>query len=135
MSTTRHVVSESDTAAQVGSGDLPVLATPRVVAWFEQATFAAARELVDEDHTTVGTIVTVEHVRATEVGEAVDIHCNKAVRDGRRIIFQLKAIGADGEEVAHGKVERAIVDRARFLARFASRHAEADHDAVGATTD
>ncbi len=112
-----------------------MLATPRVVAWFEQATFAAARDLVDADHTTVGTTITVEHVRATQVGETVEIQCNKAVKDGRRIIFQLKALGEDGDEVAHGKVERAVVDRERFMARFASRHAEPDHDAVGATTD
>ena len=118
MNVTEHVVTDSDTAQAVGSGDLPVLATPRLAQWFEMAAFAAAAQEVDPGHTTVGTLLSVEHVRPTALGDSVFIHCAKPVRDGRRIIFAIRAEDADGLEIATGKVHRAVVDPERFMARF-----------------
>jgi predicted thioesterase len=120
VSQVEHVVTESDTAQALGSGDLPVLATPRLARWFEMATFADASDMVDDDHTTVGTLLMVEHLRATAVGGTVHIHCSKPARDGRRIMFQLRATDDKGDDIATGKVHRAVVDPERFMARFAA---------------
>ncbi|MGE5830989.1 MAG: thioesterase family protein [Micromonosporaceae bacterium] len=109
-------VSDADTAVALGSGDVPVLATPRVLALAEAATVAAvAGELVDGD-TTVGTRVELEHRAPTPVGPTVVAEARLTTVDGRRLIFAVQV--SDGEAVvATGTVERVVVDRGRFLAR------------------
>ena len=65
------VVGEPDTAVAMGSGDVPVLATPRLLAWLEAATVAAAAPELAPGRTTVGTRVELEHVVPCGVGTAV----------------------------------------------------------------
>ena len=69
----RHQVTDADTAAALGSGDVPVLGTPRLIAWMEAATVRAAAALHKPGQTTVGTAIRVEHRRATAVGGSVEI--------------------------------------------------------------
>jgi|APMI01.1.fsa_nt_gi predicted thioesterase len=114
---TEHVVTEQDTAATVGSGDLPVLATPTLATWFEMATVAGAADMVEDGQTTVGTLLAIEHLRPSPVGATVTIHCSMPARDGRRIMFQVRATAADGEDLATGKVHRAVVNAKKFMAR------------------
>lgn len=121
MSSYQHPVTEADTAATLGSGDLPVLATPRLINWCERAAFAEARETLQEGQTTVGTTVRVDHVKATPVGSTVTVSCSKPKNDGRRLIFHVSVKDEAGEVVAQGEVHRAVVDRDRFLARFGGR--------------
>lgn len=118
MDTHDYIVTEADTAIALGSGDLPVLGSPRLIAWFEAAAMASAAVALDADHTTVGTTVKIEHVRACPVGSTVRVSCSKPVNDGRRLIFNVKAKDETGEEIGHGEVHRAVVDRERFLSRF-----------------
>ncbi|HEX2704491.1 MAG TPA: hypothetical protein VHM65_01940 [Candidatus Lustribacter sp.] len=118
MNTMEHTVTEADTAEHLGSGDLPVLGTPRLINWAEVATVAAAAEALDEDHTTVGTLVKFEHVRASPVGATITITCSKPVNDGRRLIFHVRVADSAGDELAHGEIHRAVVDRQRFMARL-----------------
>ena len=56
-----HTVTAADTAAAVGSGDLPVLGTPRLLAWAEAVTCAAVGPAVPGSRSTVGTRVALEH--------------------------------------------------------------------------
>src|SRR5689334_15872032 len=63
--TVRHVVTEGDTAIEAGSGDVPVLATPRLLALAEAACVAALESHLDEGMTSVGTGVGLEHRRAS----------------------------------------------------------------------
>ena len=113
----RHEVTDADTATALGSGDVPVLATPRLVTWMEAATVQAAQALLAPGQTSVGTAVRVEHLRATPVGGAVEVTATPA-RDttGRRITFDVRAVDGSGQVVGRGEVDRVIVDRARFLA-------------------
>ena len=114
-----YVVTESDTAISLGSGDVPVLATPRLVAWLEAATVAALPGL-GGDETSVGTRVDVEHLAASPMGAAVDILAEVAHRDGRLVRFQVVAhhdIGAGPVMIARGEVTRVVVRRAVFLER------------------
>jgi len=112
-------VTGADTAAALGSGDLPVLATPRLLAWFEAATCAAATAagVVGEGRTSVGTRVAVEHLAATGVGGRVGVRAELAHADGRSLRFDVTATDDAGRVLATGRVTRVVVDRDRFLAR------------------
>lgn len=110
-----HEVTDGDTAIALGSGDVPVLATPRVIAWLEAATVRAAAPLLQQGQTTVGTAIRVEHLRATPVGGAVTVAAQARDPVGRRITFTVRATDAAGELVASGEIDRVIVDRSRFV--------------------
>jgi predicted thioesterase len=113
-----HVVAEADTATALGSGDVPVLATPRVLALLEAATVAAVAPSMPDGQTSVGTRISLEHQAATPVGRTVTARARLVAADGRRLEFEVTL--NDGETVAaFGTVERVVVDRARFVARAA----------------
>lgn len=112
-----HTVTDADTAANLGSGDLPVLATPRLINWCERAAFAAAIASTGEGQTTVGTRVSIEHVKGVTVGTTVHVRVSKPVNDGRRLIFSVTVTDDEGQEVAFGDVARAVVGREKFLSR------------------
>jgi predicted thioesterase len=112
----RHEVTDADTAAALGSGDVPVLATPRLIAWMEAATVQCAAQFIDMSQTTVGTAVRIEHRRATRVGDSVEVIAEPPPTEtGRRITFTVRAIDSSGGIIAVGEIDRAIVDRDRFL--------------------
>ena len=114
----RHEVTDADTATALGSGDVPVLATPRLIAWLEAATVRSAAPLLAVGQTTVGVAVRVEHRRATPVGSSVEVTAATTTQDGagRRLTFVVRAVDGSGEVVATGEIDRAVVDRERFLA-------------------
>ena len=112
-----HVVSDEDTAIALGSGDVAVLGTPRVVALVEQASVNAVRDALDDAQTTVGTHIEMEHLRATAVGASVQATATLDAADGLRLEFAV-TVTQDGREIARGRVVRAVVDRDRFLSRL-----------------
>ena len=113
-----HAVADADTATALGSGDVPVLGTPRVLALLEAATVAAVAPALADGQTTVGTRISIEHRAATPVGRTVTARARLVAVDGRRLSFEVALI--DGETIAaFGTVERVAVDRARFIARAA----------------
>jgi fluoroacetyl-CoA thioesterase len=116
----RATVTEADTAEAMGSGDVPVLATPRLLALAEAAASAAVVPHLAEGFTTVGTSASVEHRRASPLGAEVVVEAELTEVDGRRLIFGFIARAADTDEdvvVGAGTVERVVLDRARFIAR------------------
>ena len=93
-----------------------MLATPRLITWLEAATVHAAAEFTGPGQTTVGTAVRIEHRRPTRVGGAVDITAEPpAAPAGRRLTFKVQAVDDAGQIVASGEIDRAIVDRQKFL--------------------
>ncbi|MBO4143769.1 thioesterase [Micromonospora tulbaghiae] len=109
-------VTDADTAQAVGSGDVPVLGTPRVLALAEAATVAATGTRMPSGSTTVGVRVELEHRAATPVGRTVTAHAELVKVDGKRLVFDVTV--TDGPTVAaQGRVERALVDRQRFVER------------------
>ncbi|MEU9017002.1 hotdog domain-containing protein [Actinomadura sp. NPDC048394] len=111
----RYEVTEADTATALGSGDVPVLGTPRMIAWMEAATVRAAAPLLAAGQTTVGVAIRVEHLRATPVGGTVDVTAEAPDgASGRRLTFAVRAVDGAGTVVAAGEIDRAIVDRDRF---------------------
>jgi predicted thioesterase len=110
-----HAVSQSDTAQSLGSGDVPVLGTPRLLALAEAATVAALAGHLEADRTTVGTEVRLEHLRPSRVGTRLVIRADLVARSGRLLRFAITATDATGTLLGRGEVVRAIVRRARFL--------------------
>jgi predicted thioesterase len=108
-------VTDADTAQTVGSGDVPVLATPRVLALAEAATVRALARRLESGTTTVGTRVELSHRAPTPIGRTVLATAKLTKVDGRRLTFEV--IVSEGDAVvAEARVERVVVDRSRFLA-------------------
>ncbi len=111
-------VTEADTAVAVGSGSLPVLGTPRLLAWCEAATCAAIDPTLPAGSTSVGTRVELEHRAASPVGAEVRVTASASYVDGRLHRFTVVAHHADGKVVATGEITRLVVDSAKFLSRL-----------------
>lgn len=107
------LVGDADTAVAMGSGDVPVLATPRVLALAEEAAVAALGDEVPEGLTSVGSWVELEHVRPTRVGAKVAATARITEVDGPHLAFEV-TVREDGVEVARARHRRAVVDRNRF---------------------
>lgn len=108
------VIAEADTALAMGSGDVPVLATPRLIALCEQATMSAVAGHVQDGFTTVGLSIQVDHLRPTAVGQKVwaEAHLDKV--DGRRLCFSVAAKDDRGL-IGAGRVTRVVVETERFM--------------------
>jgi len=120
--TLSFTVRADDTAEALGSGDLPVLGTPRLLAWCEGVTCAVVNRSTAPGQTSVGTRVQLEHLVASPVGADVRVTATVAHVDGRLVRLEVVAKQTtDGAEqvVGHGEVTRVVVDRRRFLARLA----------------
>jgi fluoroacetyl-CoA thioesterase len=113
-----HRVGQADTAEALGSGDLPVLGTPRLLAWAEEATRAAIAADLDAARSSVGTRVRVEHLQPSPLGATVTVQAELVHVDGRLLRFEVSAEHDDGQVVGHAQVTRVVVDRDRFLQRL-----------------
>ena len=111
-------VSEEHTARALGSGDVPVLATPSLLTLAESACVEAIADDLPEGQTSVGTWAEVEHLKATPIGHTVCAHATLIGHHGRRLEFKV-SVEQDGEPVARVSHRRVLVDRARFLDKVA----------------
>ena len=117
--TLSFVVGDDDTAAAVGSGSLPVLGTPRLLAWLEAATCAALEPTLPTGSTSVGTRVQVDHLAASPVGAEVEVSASASYVDGRLHRFTVGARDVtSGKVLAAGEITRVVVDAERFLGRL-----------------
>jgi fluoroacetyl-CoA thioesterase len=112
-------VTDADTAVAVGSGTLPVLATPRLLAWCEAASCAAIEPALPEGATSVGTRLALEHLAASPVGQEVEVTASSTYVEGRLHRFTVAArhVGGNGKVVGTGDVTRVIVNAERFMSR------------------
>lgn len=109
-------VTAADTAAALGSGDVEVLATPRIVALAEEATVRAIADVLSSGRTSVGTEVSVRHRRPSLPGTTLTVCARLVEVDDARLTFRV--VARAGEVlVADGTVRRTVVDRKDFLAR------------------
>lgn len=118
--TLTFTVTDADTAQAVGSGSLPVLGTPRLLAWCEAATCAAVEPALKDGETSVGTRVALEHLGASLVGQEVEVTASSSYVDGRLHRFTVAArhVGGNGKVIGTGEVTRVVVDSKRFLSRL-----------------
>lgn len=115
-----HVVTEADTAAALGSGDLPVLGTPKVLALLERASAQAVASELPPGATTVGVEVALVHLAACPVGARVQVSAELTQIAGRRLLFATRLRHGD-RPIASGQLTRALVDRAEFLGAISSK--------------
>ena len=107
-------VTEQDTAEQVGSGSLPVLATPVLIAWMEQAACGCCAALLEEGMTSVGTEMSMRHTAASPVGMPVTVTAELTAAEGRTLCFRVWAQDAAGP-IGEGTHTRAVVRVERFM--------------------
>jgi fluoroacetyl-CoA thioesterase len=108
------IVSDDDTAIALRSGEVPVLATPRILALVEEASVRALEGHLEQGSSTVGMRVQLEHISPTPIGANVRAEANLEKVEGRRLLFHVAARDERGL-VAAGKVTRVMVDVERFM--------------------
>ena len=116
------VVSAEHTAEALGSGLVPVFATPRMVSLMEQAAVDALKDQLEAGQTTVGTFLEVSHLAATPVGMPVRAEAVLTAVEGRMLTFRVSARDAV-EKIGEGTHRRTIVSVALFLERVSAKSA------------
>ena len=101
----------------MGSGDLPVLATPAMMALMENAAMLAVAPHLPEGSTTVGGHISASHIKPTPIGETVTATATVVKVDGKKIEFEVKAHCGD-ILLGEGSHLRFIVDREKFMSRL-----------------
>ncbi|MBB3187756.1 thioesterase family protein [Microbacter margulisiae] len=113
-----YVVETMQLADKVGSGLLPVLATPALIAWMENTAMQAVAPFLTSAETTVGISIAITHLKASPLNATITCHAMITEVDGRRIRFEVNAYDADQHLIGEGTHERFVVDRERFMAKL-----------------
>jgi predicted thioesterase len=111
------IVTDDLTAVSMGSGSLPVLATPAMIALMEGAAVTAIDSLLPEGQSSVGIEVNVRHLSATPVGEEIIASAIVTQIDGKRVTFEVRAWDRK-ELIGEGTHIRYLIDEDRFMARL-----------------
>lgn len=115
--TSRLTVGNENTAIALGSGDMPVLATPAMMALMENAAMLAVASELEDGDTTVGGHIESSHLRPTPVGAEVSATATLEKVEGRKLYFKIIAHQGD-VVIGEGTHLRFIVNREKFLAKF-----------------
>ena len=115
-------VTEDKTAEVMGSGMLPVYATPAMIALMENTASKSVQEHLEEGQGTVGTLIQVKHVSATPVGMDVTCETTLVEVDRKRLVFEVKAYDAAGI-IGEGTHERFIIDNEKFMTKAKGKNA------------
>lgn len=115
--TSELTVSDSVTALAMGSGDMPVLATPSLLALMENAAMLAVASELPEGCTTVGGHIESSHLKPSRLGETVSATAEVVRVDGKKIAFKVAAYSGD-VLLGEGTHLRFVVDREKFLGRL-----------------
>jgi predicted thioesterase len=120
--TAEMVVQDKDLAEQVGSGDLPVLATPVLAALMERAAVDCLRGRLAAERTSVGVSLDITHEVATPKGRRVQAQAQLVEIAGRKYIFEVEA-SDEKSTIGRGRHERVVVNRETFMSRVLSEKA------------
>ena len=115
--TSQLTVSEAVTAIAMGSGDMPVLATPAMMALMENAAMLAVADHLPEGCTTVGGQIASSHLKPSKLGDTVTATATVTRIDGKKIEFKVEA-HCDDVLLGEGSHLRFIVERNKFMSRL-----------------
>jgi fluoroacetyl-CoA thioesterase len=115
-----HVIVDADTAIALKSGEVPVLATPRLLALCEEAALTAVAAELSDGQTTVGMKVQLDHLAPSAVGHKVVAEAVVEKVNGRRVLFTV-SVNDERGLVAVGRVTRVVVDAEHFVAKAAGQ--------------
>ncbi len=118
--TITEVVTPDKTAANVGSGLLPVYATPAMIALMEKCASECVAPYIEDGKSSVGTMLNVKHLAASPIGIKVTCTATLTEVDGRRLVFSLEASDEKGP-IGEGTHERFIIDVERFMSKCNSK--------------
>ena len=110
------VVSTTNTANTLGSGDMEVFATPAMIALMENAAMMAVAPHLDEEASTVGIEMATSHIKASPIGASITASAELISAEGRKLSFKVKAWDEQGV-IGEGNHTRFVVDRERFLSK------------------
>lgn len=113
----KAIVVQHLTAKAIGSGDLPVLATPAMIALMENAAMLAVAPYLAETDTTVGGYMETSHLKPTAMGDEVEAEATLTKIEGKALHFTIAAYAGD-KKIGEGHHIRYIVDRERFLSKL-----------------
>ena len=115
--TSELTVTEAVTAIAAGSGDMPVLATPMMMALMENAAMLAVKDELPEGCTTVGGHIELSHLKPSRVGTLVRAEAEVTKVDGKKIEFKVAAYAGD-TLLGEGTHLRFIVNKEKFMSRI-----------------
>ena len=119
------LVTQHNVASAVGSGALPVYATPMMIALMEMTAAESVQPFLEEGQGTVGTLVNVRHVSATPLGMTVRCESTLTNAEGKRLTFSVAAYD-DAGLIGQGIHERYVVDGHRFMSQAEKKRAPAN---------
>ena len=115
--TSYHIVAPEDTAIAQGSGQLEVLATPRLVALMENAAMLAVAPSLSPEETTVGGMISITHLSPSAVGAEIAATAVLDKIEGRKLFFTVSAKEGD-KLIGEGTHVRFIVNKERFISKL-----------------
>lgn len=115
--TSSLVVEDRHLALNVGSGDLPVLGTPVMLTFMENAAMLAVSSELGEDESTVGSMISSSHVRPTAPGDTITATATLEAVEGRKLTFRVEAHDSKGV-IGEGSHVRYIINKTKFLAKL-----------------
>ena len=115
--TSELTVTDAVTAIAMGSGDMPVLATPAMMALMENAAMMAIAEALPEGCTSVGGHIESSHLRPSKIGETVTAIAEVTKVDGKKVEFKVAAYSGE-TLLGEGTHLRFVVDKERFMTKL-----------------
>ena len=115
--TSELTVTDAVTAVRMGSGDMPVLATPAMMALMENAAMLAVADSLPAGSTTVGGHIASSHLKPSKIGDIIKAIAEVTKVDGRKIEFKVSAYSGD-ILLGEGTHLRFIVDKERFMSKI-----------------
>ena len=113
--TKKFTVESKDTAARVGSGGLEVLATPTMIAWMENTALELAGQSLSAEDTTVGIGLTVQHTKASKVGDEITCTATEVSVDGRKLSYRIECFDSQGNSIGTADHDRFVVNAEKFM--------------------
>lgn len=115
--TLTYTVTPDLTAQSMGSGDMPVLATPAMVAMMENASMRLVAADLAEGDTTVGGHIDASHLRPSAIGAEIEVTATLTAQEGRKMTFRVEARDG-GDVIGEATHTRFVVARERFLSKL-----------------
>lgn len=114
--TSTMIVEEKHLACNVGSGDLPVFATPMMMALMENAAMLCVADELENGSSTVGGQISSSHLKPTGLGKTVTATAELISAEGRKLRFKVSA-SDEGGLIGEGEHLRFIIDKEKFMSK------------------
>lgn len=118
-----YTVEHRHTLASLNDALPPVLSTPWMIGWMEQACFVAQEPYCEHGEVTVGTAIHVDHRAPTGIGQKVFATAELESVDGRFFIYRVLARTEEDVVIGAGKVHRAVVNVGKFIEKMNGKKA------------